>query len=124
MVAAEAYEKTREKLEQFNERFNLQKFIDDGTVKEVFESERVRIVVPVGVVYDRMKNLERTSLQANTDPLFGEWLEKAAKVWKETTERELEERTRERAVERALSRSWFVRTIMEALLRDAQAPAV
>jgi len=118
MRVEEALEVTKRKLEEFKERFNLQKLVEDGTVKKVFESEKVRIVVPLGVVYDRTRNLERPSLQANTDPLFGEWIERTAKVWKEATERELEERTKERAVERALDRSRFVRTIMEALRKE------
>ena len=118
MVAAEALEMTKRKLERLNEMFNLQRFVEDGIVKKAFESEKVRVVVPVGVVYDRTRNLERPSFEANTDPLFGEWLERTAKVWKETTERELEERTKERAVERALDRSRFVRTIMEALRKE------
>jgi len=119
MVVAEAFEVTKKKLERLNEMFNLQKFVEDGTVREVFESEKVRVVVPLGVVYDRTRNLERPSLEANTDPLFGEWLEKTAKVWKEATEKELEERTKERAVERALNKSRFVRTIMEALRKES-----
>jgi len=107
-----------EKRKKAKEVFGLEKFVKEGIVKKVVETESVRIAVPVGFIYDRERNLERPSFNANRDWRFGEWLERAAKVWREATELEFERRTLETAVEEALRKSRFVRTIIEALKKE------